>query len=145
MPCRRASMTNARKNMQRCKKEKLTFSTHIKNCSASMLEKEGCIERIHDQITCLKERLDEVRAEMLNARGDAMREVACMQDMKKLRAKVKHLHAQSTIEKLGMQATSSTLSRILYEYYLADKEMIRHSVLLKHRKLQNSHACGGGG
>lgn len=144
MPCRRASMTTARKNMQRCKEEKLTFSARIKNCSASMLEKEGCIERIRDQITCLKERLDEVRAEMLNARGDGMRE-ACIQDMKKLRAKVKHLHAQSTIEKLGMQATSSTLSRILYEYYLADKEMTKHSVLLKHRKLRNSHARGGGG
>lgn len=104
-----------------------------------MLEKEGCINRIHDEITCLKEQLDEVRAEMLNAQ---MRE-ACIQDMKKLRAKIKDLHAQSTIEELGMQATSSTLSRILYEYYLVDKEMIKHSMLLKHRN-RHSRACGGG-
>lgn len=138
-------MTNARKTMKRCKEEKLTFSARIKNCSASMLEREGCIERIHAQLTCLKGRLDEVRTEMLTARGgDGMRE-ACIQDMRKLRAKVKHLHAQSTIEKLGMQATSSTLSRILYEYYLADREMIRHSVLLKHRKLRSFRARGGGG
>lgn len=151
MPCRRASTTDARKNMKRCKEEKLAFSARIQTCSASMLEREGCIERIHDQITCLKERLDEVRAEMLNARGgggsgdDGRMREACIQDMRELRAKVKHLHAQSAVEKLGMQATSSTLSRILYEYYLVDKEMIKHSVLLKHRRVRNSHARGGGG
>jgi hypothetical protein len=115
-----------------------------------MLEREGSLERISDQITCLKERLDEVRTEMLNARGcgggDGRMREACIQDMKELRAKVKHLQAQSAIEKLGMQATSSTLSRILYEYYVADKEMSKHSVLLKHRRVvRNSHARGGGG
>lgn len=149
MPCRRASTTDARENLKRCKEEKLAFSARIRNCSASMLEREGSLERIRDQITCLKERLDEVRAEMLNARGgggDGRMREACIQDMKELRAKVKHLQAQSAIEKLGMQATSSTLSRILYEYYVADKEMMKHSVRLKHRRVvRNSHARGGGG
>lgn len=132
-------MVNAKKNTKRC--EKLKFSARIQHCSASMLKKEGCINRIHDQITCVKEQLDDVHAEMLNAQRDETRE-SCIQDMDKVRVKVKDLHAQLVIEKLGMQVISGTLNRILYEYYLAHKEMINHSMLLKHRHM---HSCARGG